>query len=384
MAKIRQTKSKHFVKIIPNYGMLVFSPFTGLSYAIAEEYVDNTLSWLNGSNNIKLEKEITEPLSIGWKTPYSKSNFQSNSYLPNKEAWHNSFQPNEMIAINWFLTGKCNFQCHYCIADDLMHDQCKEPSEEDIIRTANNILTYKPLFVVLSGGEPLLSPHIKLAIEILSAKAGIVIDTNGTLLSEEFIDFCKQHNVVIRISLDSPRPRENYKLRIQKNTKVNDYYNTILNNIIYCNKVEIGLIVQTVATKLNKNDLGNMGDTLLKLGVKGWRILAVQLEKENKINLFGKTVCTNSFEKNFSSKFKDLKKLHDSRWNNMFSLQIIENSHHDKNAVILISPDGTFMTQSHLEKGKIPLDEDYLKQPRKKSILERVNIFAHYSRYLNN
>ena len=56
------------------------------------------------------------------------------------------------------------------------------------------------------------------------------------------------------------------------------------------------------------------------------------------------------------------------------------------NAVILVAPDGTFLTESNLESqdsGKVILDDDLPKAPRLENIRNRVNMFAHTARYLN-
>jgi len=66
----------------------------------------------------------------------------------------------------------------------------------------------RPLSVVLHGGEPLLLglPDMRRLIEglrrALRADAGLHIQTNGVLLSDEFIDLFAKHDVGISISLD--------------------------------------------------------------------------------------------------------------------------------------------------------------------------------------
>jgi uncharacterized protein len=66
----------------------------------------------------------------------------------------------------------------------------------------------RPLSVVLHGGEPLLlglsdmSHLIEGLCKALRADAGIHVQTNGVLLSDEFIDLFAEHDVGISISLD--------------------------------------------------------------------------------------------------------------------------------------------------------------------------------------
>jgi uncharacterized protein len=66
----------------------------------------------------------------------------------------------------------------------------------------------RPLSVVLHGGEPLLLglPGMRHLVEGLSktlrADAGLHVQTNGVLLSDDFIDLFARHDVGISISLD--------------------------------------------------------------------------------------------------------------------------------------------------------------------------------------
>ena len=111
-----------------------------------------------------------------------------------------------------------------------MYEYTNEPTHVEIEEIAKNILSFNPLYVVLTGGEPFISPHIKLAIELLKNKVGIIIDTNGSVMNDQILEIIKENNVVIRISLDSPRPKQNLKHRIPKKQH-GDNYNIVLQNI---------------------------------------------------------------------------------------------------------------------------------------------------------
>jgi len=55
------------------------------------------------------------------------------------------------------------------------------------------------------------------------------------------------------------------------------------------------------------------------------------------------------------------------------------------NAIILVAPDGTFLTESILKSkniGKVIIDPDFPNQPRNERILDCVNMYAHIARYL--
>jgi MoaA/NifB/PqqE/SkfB family radical SAM enzyme len=88
-----------------------------------------------------------------------------------------------------------------------------EPKVDSIEKIVKRILNLNPLVVVLTGGDPLFSPHLSLAIQLLSGKAGIVVDTSGYTFSSTHLELFKKYNVVLRISFDSERPKVNQAQR---------------------------------------------------------------------------------------------------------------------------------------------------------------------------
>lgn len=385
MQKVEKTKTGHYFKIIPNFGMLIYSPYTSLIYGVAQEYTGSTVDYLNGSK-VKLINEIKQPLLFGLKSNSDKIKFSDNHLLPSKSYWNDYTQPDETITVNWFLTGKCNFKCKYCYASDLMYDYVKEPSGNEIEKTAKRILALNPLSVVLTGGEPLISPHISDAIRLIAQKTGIIIDTNGSELNDDLLNLIEQNNIVIRISLDSPRPNQNIKHRIAKNNK-KETFNEVLENINKCTKRGIPVIVQTVVSSLNKNELVDFGEILLRLGVSGWRLLKVQESKLNseeyKKLMVGRTKKIKEASEQIDYQLDRIKQFHKNKWNSKMSLQVSKNSNSDRNSVILVSPSGEFRTESKLSIEKNLIDKNSPKCPDKNQLFKKVSNFSHFSRYLN-
>ena len=114
---------------------------------------------------------------------------------------------------------RCNLDCTYCYVYNLGDDNWRSQPR----RMADDVLAAmicrlgelshaqrRPLSVVLHGGEPLLLGYqaIRRLVEGLKSTlrpdAGLHIQTNGVLLSNEFIDLFACHDVGISISLDGP------------------------------------------------------------------------------------------------------------------------------------------------------------------------------------
>ncbi len=382
------TKSGMFVREDEGFGLLVYSPFLGLVFACPMEHAEAIVKWLGNKGRKCPSAEYEKTLGPGWTTSMKDVEYPVTHLLPNPAAWKILPNPKRPILINWLLTGNCPLACPYCYAEDLMRGKCPEPTEDDVEHTVKAILSFQPLVVVLTGGDPLFSPHLSKAIALLHGNTGIIVDTNAYVFNNEHLDLFKRHNVYVRISFDSERPQINSKLR-----PVNKAYPKLrvlhpstmeaaVKAICQCVEANVSVTVQTVATTRNFSDLEALGDTLFKIGVNGWRILIVAPSKERYAvyeKLIGSRKTRNRFyeyvlDKVYSKYEKD--------WHRRMAVQVAHNR--TANAVILVSPDGSFYTESNVEHGgKVILDADYPNNPRLDLVLQKVNIQSHAERYLN-
>lgn len=388
MEKVKKTSSGFYIRHDKGIGLLVFSPFTGLLYVVAEEFAIKTENWLNEEES-DIPDAIKTSIGIGWRTAFEEAIFGESQLLPDKNFWNKIVPPADIITINWLFTGECNFECPYCFASDLMSDHSKEPNLQEVKKIAENILTFNPLFVVFTGGEPLCSPHFKEALKCLSGKVGIIVDTNGYNINEELVNYLKNEKVVVRISIDSQIPKTQFlqrKLKNAKNFKKDLSFKKIINNLCLCLDKQIPIVIQTVATKKNVNELAELGDKLYKLGIKVWRIQRIQESKLNKSGfdeLMGKGKV---LKKSYSSIEYNLNKIsgcQKTRWNSKMAVRITMNHNSDKNAVILVSPDGKFYTESLIKSEKVLIDDNNPYQPKTDVLTNQINKHAHLLRYVH-
>jgi len=130
-----------------------------------------------------------------------------------------------MFTIIAKVTHDCNLQCKYCyIGDDA------EKGGMDSL-TLSNIISKIPILntggvtnILWHGGEPLLmgidfyKTAVKLQNEIPNHKFNNSVQSNGTLLNNELVDFFEKHNFQIGLSLDGYKATHNIN-RPQKNGK---------------------------------------------------------------------------------------------------------------------------------------------------------------------
>ena len=102
------------------------------------------------------------------------------------------------------VTDKCNLKCRHCYAESTP-TRNHIMSQEDFKYTIDNLVASKIKKIQLIGGEPLvLGDLLKQMIEYASGKFELLeVYTNGTLLTDGWIDFFKKHNVRVALSLYS-------------------------------------------------------------------------------------------------------------------------------------------------------------------------------------
>lgn len=96
------------------------------------------------------------------------------------------------LSISFELTPHCNMNCEMCYVRLSKKEQEKiKPlrSLNDWISLAKQFKQMGTLFILLTGGEPLLYPHFKeLYLELIKMGFIITINSNGTLINKDHLD----------------------------------------------------------------------------------------------------------------------------------------------------------------------------------------------------
>lgn len=170
------------------------------------------------------------------------------------------------------LTNACNMSCVYCQAQDVKHTS-KGMMTKETAKKAVDIALQSPgrdVVFEFQGGEPLSNfPVIQFIIEYAEANKNdkdihYSMVTNTLLITDEIIDFCKEHNVSISTSLDGNEVihDNNRKTVAGKGT-----YAVVEQNIRYMQAqgVSIGAIQTT--TKKSLDGPKEIVDTYEKMGL---------------------------------------------------------------------------------------------------------------------
>ena len=118
------------------------------------------------------------------------------------------------------MTNACNFNCNYCsVGNNNSISNLNIDYIKKFINGTKALLEYKHnenLNIIWHGGEPLLitiDVYRELQDYIINTLKGIdvkfSVQTNGSLINEQWIDFFKEYDVVPGISLDGYKELHN-------------------------------------------------------------------------------------------------------------------------------------------------------------------------------
>lgn len=107
----------------------------------------------------------------------------------------------------WNLTRRCNLTCKHCYALSADHAYPGELDEREMLTVLDDLKAFGVPALILSGGEPLLSPHLwPLAVRARELGFHLGLSTNGTLIDEAMADRIAAHGFdYVGISLDGLR-----------------------------------------------------------------------------------------------------------------------------------------------------------------------------------
>lgn len=194
------------------------------------------------------------------------------------------------IEICWNITARCNQACKYCHRFLNLNDLTKEEN----FKVLDNLINSGVDNITFTGGEALLINYLDELIE-KSHKNNIKtkLITNGKLLNEEIFNKITNSLDFVNLSIDSLNDETNILLG-----RGSTHKNTIIERIKMISNSNTNLSINSVATKINKEDLIELGDFLKNNNVSEWRIFKFMPLRETAIknqNMFD--ISQNEYDK---------------------------------------------------------------------------------------
>lgn len=153
------------------------------------------------------------------------------------------------------LTPLCNMNCQMCyvrMSRSEMELQGQLHSSEEWLNLGNQMKEAGTLFVLLTGGEPLTHPDFK-KIYLGLRQMGMIltVNTNGTLIDEEWADFFAQnHPRRINITLYGKDKNAYRNL-----CKYEDGYDRVIQAIKLLKERNVGVKINAIAARANAEDM---------------------------------------------------------------------------------------------------------------------------------
>jgi radical SAM protein with 4Fe4S-binding SPASM domain len=103
----------------------------------------------------------------------------------------------------WNITNACNLACEHCYSSSGKREMDKKITPELVLSTVKSLKKADVKAVILSGGEPLMSPYLFDIAKILKNEGfAIHLSTNGTMINESNIDIIKSLFNYVGVSID--------------------------------------------------------------------------------------------------------------------------------------------------------------------------------------
>lgn len=182
-----------------------------------------------------------------------------------------------LIDLFWECTLTCNAKCKHCGSSAEKKQYDGELTTEEIKSAFKQIacdMDSSKILINVTGGEPLVRKDLCEVMEYATNELGFHwgMTTNGILLTEENIEKLRKANMeTISISIDGIEETHN-KFRGVPNS-----YQTIINNIKKLKKAGYVKHIQvtTVFHKENINQMEELYQIMLELGLDSWRLVSM-------------------------------------------------------------------------------------------------------------
>ncbi len=154
----------------------------------------------------------------------------------------------------------CNLKCKYCFYTSLAENRSDyskgfmtDKTVENVIKSALSLAKGTPVVFTFQGGEPTLcgidfyKSFVNRCGELNSKNSNVTycIQTNGTLIDEDWCSFFKENNFLVGISLDGNKEQNKY--RVYPNG--NETFDDVLNAVNLMKKHNVKFNVLSVITK---------------------------------------------------------------------------------------------------------------------------------------
>ncbi|GLC30102.1 radical SAM/SPASM domain-containing protein [Clostridium omnivorum] len=163
------------------------------------------------------------------------------------------------------ITKKCNLKCVHCYASGGERDK-NELTDDELKNVIKQLIDMGILNIDFLGGEPFERENFPELIQmVIDAGLRLNVTTNGTLITEDWLDKYGKNISLLRIALDSPIPEEHDKFR-----GVPGSWHKTYNSVKSAVDRKINVTLVTTYHRKNTHQLSDMVSLAANLGVAGY------------------------------------------------------------------------------------------------------------------
>ncbi len=168
------------------------------------------------------------------------------------------------LFIAWQINSACNLGCLHC-CEEAGHSMPDEMTKEQSLDFCRQIVDLDIPYVAISGGEPLLCPHIFDVCEIIrDNNISLKIETNGEFIDEQIARrFAELKMRSVQVSIDGATAEAHESLRLQGD------WEKAIEACKYLLKRGVNTEIVFVPTKFNIHEIGDLIELAYSLGVYG-------------------------------------------------------------------------------------------------------------------
>ncbi|MBI4891001.1 MAG: radical SAM protein [Acidobacteria bacterium] len=169
----------------------------------------------------------------------------------------------------WELTTGCNLRCIHCRASATELMSPEDLNTAECLEIVDQLASYAPMILVLSGGEPLWRRDVfQIAERAVNRGIRVALATNGTLVDEAMADRIKESGIVrVSISLDGADRHTHDLFRGHDGA-----FEAALRGIRCLQSVGVSTQINTTVSKHNVHQLPEMLELAKQLKVEAFHL----------------------------------------------------------------------------------------------------------------
>jgi len=169
------------------------------------------------------------------------------------------------LFLAWQLNSACNLNCLHC-CQEAGHSLPDELSKDESLDLCRQIIELDIPYVAISGGEPLLCPHVfDVCGSIRNSNISLKIETNGELIDKQAAEKLASLKLrSVQISLDGATPQTHESLRVAGNWRK---VISVCKMLVECG---VNTEVVFVPTPFNIHEIADAIDMAYSLGAQGF------------------------------------------------------------------------------------------------------------------